>query len=718
MPAPKKKSPAKRTQTNKTRKAPPRPQGETIFALDIGTRTVVGVLGVNKNDKFCIKDVITVEHTHRAMIDGQIEDIAKTAEIVGQVKTQLEKRNNIKLRHAAIAAAGRALKTIRQTDTFDISDKERLTSLAIKAMELEVVRKAQDAIDKENKDARRFYCVGHSAVRYELDDYPMSNLEGHSGQKVKMEIIAAFLPVTVVESLYRVMELNGLEVSSLTLEPIAAMNVIIPPEIRLINIALTDIGAGTSDIAVAKDGLIFGYAMATTAGDEITEQAIKTFFVDFATAEKIKQCSSGEITYKDIFGISHTLTAEQIQEKLSVAVDTLADTVCAAINEANGGFPAAVFLVGGGSMVRGLAPLVAQKLGLDEGRVAVGQREFLRDVDDGGFTLGAEMVTPVGIGLTAMRSLGYDFATITLNGEKIRLFDTRRLTVLELLSAAGYKATQIMGRSGSSLSFTLNGERKLIKGGAYQPAQLTLNGSPAPLTASVSQGDVITLIPAVSGQNAKAVLSDVVEYEGEEGEVYFYGHTYPIGTHVTVNGNPQPKAYEICLMDDIRVQKILTLSDLLHQLEAPTAGVHYTINGIPADINTTLKNGDVIDLLQDETTASPIVERKDIKQETSPKEPVLQETKETFTEEAATESAEEEVFAPTEINVTLNGKPVTLTKGESYAPTFLDLLNFVDIDPKNPKGDILLLLNNRPATYSDALKDGDVAVIQWEELHS
>ena len=60
----------------------------------------------------------------------------------------------------------------------------------------------------------------------------------------------------VREGLYAATDKTGLKVKSMTLEPIAAMNVIIPPEIRLINIALVDIGAGTSDIAIARDGAI------------------------------------------------------------------------------------------------------------------------------------------------------------------------------------------------------------------------------------------------------------------------------------------------------------------------------------------------------------------------------------------------------------------------------------------------------------------------------
>ena len=263
-----------------------KPQGDTVFALDIGTRTVVGVLGFMDGETFRVTDTESVPHLKRAMIDGQVEDIEQVAKVARTVKETLEQRNSIRLTEVSIAAAGRALKTYRVSMDFDVSDKNTITADMVRTMECETIQKAQKGIDEKysNEDAV-FYCVGHSVVHYYLDDYAMVNLEGHKGDKVTIELIGAFLPEVVVEGLYAATDKTGLKVKSMTLEPIAAMNVIIPPEIRLINIALVDIGAGTSDIAIARDGAIVAYAMATVAGDEISEDIVRKFFVDFNMAE-------------------------------------------------------------------------------------------------------------------------------------------------------------------------------------------------------------------------------------------------------------------------------------------------------------------------------------------------------------------------------------------------------------------------------------------------
>ncbi|MBR5088758.1 MAG: pilus assembly protein PilM [Ruminiclostridium sp.] len=702
-----------------------KPQGDLVFALDIGTRTVVGIIGEYIDDKFYLQDYVSVPHTKRAMVDGQVEDIKQVAKIVSQVKAQLEEKNGVQLTRVSIAAAGRALKTRQVTMEFDISDREALTEDMVKSMEIETIQKAQAELDA-GSGRTIFYCVGHSIINYMFDDYKIISLEGHKGEKVAIELVAAFLPNIVVEGLYSVMDLNGLEVTSLTLEPIAAMNVIVPPEIRLINIALIDIGAGTSDIAIAKNGSVVAYAMATTAGDEITEEIIRSYLVDFNTAEMIKQsCSNGEkeVEYRDILGNVHKVKAEEIAEMLDPAVDTLAETICNAIKEANGTSPSAVFLVGGGSLIEGLTPLVAEKLGIDETRVAIGGGDFLKNVDECGAKLGAEYVTPLGIAVTSMLNQGYDFSVITVNDSKVRVFDTKQLSVYEALTIAGYKSNEIMGRSGRSLSYTLNGVRKTIKGGAMTPAEVFVNERPASIMTKVTQGDRIRITPAMSGQNASAKLSDILGYERfNDGIVTFGGETYAIGLKATVNGEKKDPDYYIQPLDSIESSGIVTFGDLLRIMDAGYEGVEYRVGDNVIDENYVLKDGAVIDVFD---SYGNIIGTSEV----PPEEPAVQEeapavqapsftAPEPVSEEA---SAQPAAMSPNAIpfngrgiNVEINGEHVTLApRNGDYI--LLDLLNSINIDPAVPNSEIILEINGAPANFSSYISDGDRAVIKVQE---
>ncbi|MBQ3842856.1 MAG: pilus assembly protein PilM [Ruminiclostridium sp.] len=693
-----------------------KPQGDLVFALDIGTRTVVGILGEYIDDKLYLQDYISVPHPKRAMVDGQVEDIKQVAKIVAQVKSQMEEKNGVKLTKVSIAAAGRALKTCQVTMEFDISDREALTEDMVKSMEIETIQKAQAELDKTDTGRTIFYCVGHSVISYKLDDYKIISLEGHKGEKAAIELVAAFLPNIVVEGLYSVMDINELEVTSLTLEPIAAMNVIVPPEIRLINIALIDIGAGTSDIAIAKNGSVVAYAMATTAGDEITEEIIRTYLVDFNTAEMIKQsCSNGEseIEYRDILGNNHKVLTSEIAEMITPAVETLADTICNAIKEANGTSPAAVFLVGGGSLIEGLTPLVADKLGIDETRVAIGGGDFLKNVDERGAKLGAEYVTPLGIAVTSMLNQGYDFSVITVNDSKVRVFDTKQLSVYEALTIAGYKSHEIMGRSGRSLTYTLNGVRKTVKGGAMTPAEVYVNERPASIMTKVTQGDRIRITPAMSGQNATAKLSDILGYERfNDGTITFGGETFSIGLKATVNGEIKDPDYQIQPLDNIETSGLVTLGDLLRVLDAGLEGVEYRIGDELIDENYVLGDGDEINAFDSYGNIIGTTEMDEVPETsadedeiTVPESPVIPQ---------APASGNAIPFNGAGITVEVNGENVVLPpRNGDYI--LLDLLNNINIDPAVPNSEIVLEINGVPANFSSYLSDGDRAVIKVQE---
>ncbi len=700
-----------------------------IFALDIGTRTVVGIIGEYIDEKFHLTDYISVPHTKRAMVDGQVEDIKQVAKIVAQVKKALEERNNIQLSRVSIAAAGRALRTIQVSMDFDITEKEYITEDMVKSMEIEAIQKAQSELDVSVPKGAAFYCVGHSVINYMLDDYKMISLEGHKGETAQVNLIAAFLPSIVVEGLYTVMDMNGLEVISLTLEPIAAMNVIVPPEIRLINIALVDIGAGTSDIAVAKDGAVYAYAMATTAGDEITEEIIRSYLVDFNTAEELKQnCSESdeELGFSDILGIPHKLKASEIYHKVVPAVDVLAETICNAITEVNNGSPAAVFLVGGGSLIEGLPALVAKKLGLDEARVAIGGGDFLKNVDENGAKLGAEFVTPVGIAVTTALEQGYDFSVITVNDKKVRAFDTKQLTVFEALNLAGYKSADIMGRSGRNLTYTMNGKRIVKKGGGFTASEVYVNDKTSSVISTISQGDRIRFVPASSGENAHATLGEAINYgRFASGTVEFGGVKHQIGLRAIVNGVPQEKDYEIQPLDNIETSGIVTLGDLLQSLDIELDGLEYLINGQAADESYVLSDGDMIsynDGIAKEEAPEPVP--APAKEEPAKEEPVLPVTHSEGTPDFSVfEQAEEEetkeippqqstpVAVANEFKVELNGLSVTLGEGSHM---LLDLLNFIDIDPTAPNTELILEINGAPANFSSPINAGDKTVIRLQ----
>lgn len=665
----------------KTASSAKKPQGDIIFALDIGTRTIVGVLAKKTQTGCEVIDIETVAHEKRCMNDGQIEDIKTVSDEIKLVRKALEERNRILLKTACIAAAGRALKTVRNSWEYKLSAEKLITDEILSAAELDAVRKTCADFSAKN-EAAAFYCVGHSVISLLLDGFKVTKPEGHRGECLTTEIIAAFLPAYVVESLCAAVDEAGIEIAGITLEPIAAMNAVIPQELRLINLALCDIGAGTSDVAVSRDGSVVAYGMATTAGDEITEVLMKELLVDFNTAEMIKTSTLDEIAYTDILLRENTISRSRVLEIIEPAAEELARVIAREIISANAKPPQAVFLVGGGSKLEGLTERVARELEMDASRIIAGKRELLRRISaPEKFNLGAEHTTPLGIALTYGEGVSYDYTTITVNGKKLRALDTNRLTVFELLNFAKIKPEELIAGAGKPLSFTLNGEKTTLRGKPAKPSEILVNGEISSLNTVVTKGDEVVITPAKRGENASARLSDYFDLHTTRAfNVSVFGEKQRAGFLIMFNGKEALGERRINEGDEISLVERDTLEKLMNSLGIEEK---VTLNGEAANGSEVLRSGDVIE------RAAQITE------ETAP--------------------AEETAVQPTENpKITINGIETQFPlRDDGKAPIFLDVAAAFSDDPTKLLSQAgTITINGKIARLDEEIHNGDVIVIE------
>lgn len=670
---------------------------DLIFALDIGTRSIVGAVCENEGGILSVIDIKFSFHKQRSMVDGQIEDIAEVSRIVGSVKTQLENDLDIKLEKVSIAAAGRALKTERIILKKNTDIRIPITSDFVKAMEIEALQLAQDVFT-DNASSDLFYCVGYSVLEYTLDGKAILKLEGHKGSKVSTEIIAAFLPHTVIEGLYSCMDNNNLEVCNLTLEPIAAMDLIIPPELRLLNLALVDIGAGTSDIAISKGGTIVGYDMATIAGDEITEHLMKTYLVDFNTAEQIKASLGSKdknISFTDVLGLTQETSKQDVLESIRTTVYNLCVDISGKISKMNNDDPAAVFLAGGGSKTPFLREFLSELLNIPESKIALTDKKSIRNIDLTTLkNFGPELITPLGIAYSAVLNKNYDFFSVTVNSKKVRLYGIKQMKVMDAILMSGFDSKKLIGFSGKSLRFTINGNPHYFSGEFSTPSQIILNSNAANIESVIKPGDIIEIIPAVDGETPVVRISDIVE-SNSTGHVYFNKVKTSLSAKYFVNNIEVNEDYIIGNSDLIEVIQINTVKDLYRLYRIDEENNISFVKGTMVDLDLKLDDGMVIDILNKD---NKLMEGKSHKTMELPK-PI---------------ERKKEIVASS-IKVKINDKYIDLPKKEDNTTyIFADMLNFTDIDPSNPKGNIILLHNGKSASYLNSISENDEIIIKWE----
>ena len=661
-----------------------KPENEQyVFGLDIGTRSIVGTVGYRINiDKFAVVSQHVKEHETRAMLDGQIHDIKRVANTIKQVKEECEKSLGIELNQVCIAAAGRVLRTLdTHIDMVFEEERETKDEDVANLLSLGVEKAYREFNEKENSDIK-FYCVGYSVVKYYLNKNPISNLVGHKAHHISADIIATFLPDDVVDGLYRSVELAGLEVANLTLEPIAAISVAIPEKYRMLNIALVDVGAGTSDISITKDGSIVAYGMIPMAGDAITDVIAKHCLVDFDMAEKIKRASDTEdtIEYEDIMGLPQTISREEVLDVIKDTIEEEARLVADEIKRLNGDKPvSAVFVVGGGGIITGYTEKLSKELNIVKERVALRGREVMGNIEflDENAEKSSLMVTPIGICLNYFEHSN-NLVYVNFNGKRMKMYDNGHVSVVDVAMQAEFPNDGLFPKRGKALTYSVNGKSKIAKGELGEAAVITVNGKPADLTALVKMNDKIVIKESTAGVRARIRVDNLPEFK-EGLNLKVNGKTINLTHPVFCNGRPVTPDYEIKEDDRIEIHDACTEDQLLEMLDKVDVSDSYE------------------ELPDDDAEVSSYSDEEENTEVTEEKKPV-----------------NNVKSGGSKLTVFVNDAPVVLSGKPDYV--FVDVFDFIDFDLSKPQGkSVVTIHNGKPAQYMDPLNEGDRLEISWKD---
>lgn len=682
-------------------------QGKMVFGLDIGTRSIVGTVGYKDRDRFVVVAQRMKEHETRAMMDGQIHDIRQVGDTITAVKEALEQDIGAPLTEVCIAAAGRVLRTVTTHVDYEFAEERVVLEEDVYALSAMGVEQAYEEFLSGNETEMKFYCVGHSVIRYYMNHYPIGNPIEHKAGSIGGDMIVTFLPEDVVDGLYKAVEHAGLQVANLTLEPIAAIQVAIPEKFRMLNIALVDVGAGTSDISITKDGAIISYGMIPVAGDKLTEAIAQHCLVDFNTAEQIKRhLGDGEIAFTDIMGLPQTISDKELLTVLAPALEAMTQSVADCIKELNGDKSvSAVFVVGGGGKVKGYTESLSEKLAIARERVALRGGEVMGNIDfPEEIQKDSLLVTPVGICLSFYEQ-NNNFIFVTFNNERIKIYDNGKLSVVDAAMQAEFPNDGLFPKRGKELNYTVEGKARMKRGESGEAAIITVNGEPADIHTPIKTNDLISVMPSTAGAPARQEVRGLPEFH-QSITVCVNDKKVVLPKFARVNGSLQSGYYELKDGDCIEMQNFYTVEQILEFMDVLLPeDTAFAVNNAPADRTTPV--------YENFSLAWGDAAYKVLQKELLFTDEAVKEAQEAVADETVSEDEKAEA-APVvhDIVVVVNKNPIRLSGKASYV--YVDVFDYIDFDLSKPKGSgIFTGLNGQPAEYLKEIQDGDIIDIYW-----
>ena len=712
---------------------------KVVFGLDIGTRSVVGTVGYMNDGQFNVIAQSVEKHQTRAMLDGQIHDIGKVGATIKVVKDNLEQQTDIHLTDVCIAAAGRVLRTVRTTYEYEYPESHEITDEDIYNLDSAAVEQAYSEFLKSNTSSLKFYLVGYSVMHYYLDGYQIANLEGHNAGKVSVELIATFLPDDCVDGLYKACERAELNVANLTLEPIAAMMVAIPDRFRMLNLALIDVGAGTSDICVTDDGSITAYGMLPIAGDDITEIIAQHCLVDFNQADEIKIAAShnDRVEYIDIMGLRKTITAKEIARIIKPQVDDMAKKAVDEIKRLNGDKPvSAVFVVGGGGCVPGYTKAIAKEMDIPEERVALRGEEVMKNItflNNDGIERDSLLVTPLGICISYYEEAN-NFIFVSFNGIQTKIYDNGKLQIVDAAMQAAFPNEDLFPKRGEELRYTVNGKERASRGEPGEAAVISLNGKPADIHTKIHANDIIEVVPSTAGAPGEALIESIPEFKTKF-NVNVNGKNVEASRFATVNGSPQTALYSINPGDEVKVldyntaEQIAALMDI--EINEDTVII---VNNERGDKDTPVyenfkiefkaQEEAIMDYYRDFPSADEVaVSRANMESYEGSDDVKIIEGKDgqlSFDDlpddDGEYKKQEQETvknILAHDLHIFVNNDAVTLHGKADYI--FVDIFDVIDFDLSKPNGrSIVTTLNGATPDYMQAIHEGDKIEVYWK----
>lgn len=333
-----------------------------IVALDIGTEFVKALIARMEDDQLKIVGVGRVRQDVSDMHSGAIADIAGVVQNCEQALSEAEEQAGLQAKRVVIGIAGELVKGVTNTIRYRRPQPDRPLDVAEMEFIIEKVQeraqgKAQKQIALETgNDEVEVKLVNSALVSIHIDGYKVSNPIGFQGKDVAVQIYTAFAPMVHIGALERVADELALELVAVAAEPFAVSRSVLGNDASSnFTAILTDVGGGTTDIAVVNDGGVEGTRMFGIGGRSFTRTIASEMDLTYKDAEKLK------------VNLTHDQIKPTVKKQAEAAIDKTLEVWLAGVELALSEFdsvdhlPNRILLCGGGSSLEQLVAALETK---------------------------------------------------------------------------------------------------------------------------------------------------------------------------------------------------------------------------------------------------------------------------------------------------------------------------------------------------------------------
>ena len=334
-------------------------KNRTVAAIDVGTTKVCTVVA-DLNDGGAPRIVGVGIAKSVGLHKGLVVNINEARESIKESVRKAEQSSNYKVESAYVGVTGRHVTSLNNRGVVAITRNDRV----VRTDDLKRVLSSAQSV-KIPGDRKLLHVIPRS---YAVDGQAhVKNPIGMHGFRLDVETHVITAAVTSIQNLIKCIRSIGIDIEDLVLEPLASSEAVLTPDEKEVGVILADIGGGTTDIAVFKEGSIWHTSILPVAGYQLTRDVSIGLGLPFDVAEEMKK------RYGSVMPVYESKTEDTAaisQDGHGVSYQDLCDIIRARVEEIlklillelpNSEYetlvPAGLVLTGGSSNLAGIATL-------------------------------------------------------------------------------------------------------------------------------------------------------------------------------------------------------------------------------------------------------------------------------------------------------------------------------------------------------------------------